>query len=196
MEFVQLCVNELWNVPMEQISLALQNVSAAKNAIKNRTAAKKKALSQQVDGWASVTVPVLYILSQVILFNLEFSDNYLEVSDNLAQTDILMDGSAVKIDSFTTLGIIQLTLFLGALVLVGFASWLMRRVGRTQVANKLREEKAKVEELQESFSKQVKRSVTRDQSVARAQTLKRRAAVGGQTPQSTSESAEVQALVA
>ena len=187
----QLCVNELWNVPIEQINLAVQNVHSARGAMKNRMVAKYKKLSEAVDRWAAVTIPVLYLVSQIVVFQIELSDDYLTNSDRL------MDGSAIKVERFTTVGIIQLTLFALALTLVLFAAWLMRRIGRRQVENKRLKEQAKVEELQQSFTQHLKRHVSKEQTLARQHTalrLSRMSAgdirVGGlaETPQRASPS--------
>lgn len=78
LEFCQLCIDELWNVPIQQLDLAIENVHSARTALARKYRAQWQKFSGSIDTYARVAIPTLYILSQFIIFGLELDDRYLE----------------------------------------------------------------------------------------------------------------------
>ena len=75
-EFCELCRLELWDVPLSMINLAVDNMLIASGVIKERTSQKWKRVADMVDVRARTILPSGYIVTMIVLFNLDFRDDY------------------------------------------------------------------------------------------------------------------------
>lgn len=121
LEFVQLCVSEMWHVPLAVLERAAQNMKDAKMGHQRRAAAYWRALATRTDSWSRVAVPCLYVLSLLVLFNLELSDEYQQPNTPM------FDGLGPA--AINERGVVALVAYTGILVFFLVAWALMRRVG-------------------------------------------------------------------
>ena len=107
LEFLELCIQELWNVPMAQIDLALENVTLAKTAHSRKYLHYWQGVADMVDGWARVIIPYMYAISMIVIFSLDLEDVY--------ETDLqfAMSSEAIVIKGMKTSGVVVLSLVLG-----------------------------------------------------------------------------------
>ena len=77
-EFVTMCKDWLWNVPIDRIELAMGNLQASREGLTKRNRAYWRAVAISVERWARVVIPLSYLLTMVWLFHAEFSDEYLK----------------------------------------------------------------------------------------------------------------------
>ena len=128
LEFMDLCTYELWNVPIPQIELAVENANAVRESHRNMIRAKWRRIAEQVDAWSARTVPFLYGLSQILIFNLDLTDDYDQPGKN-----VVMGTDAVHVRRYGRgsatgmgMGVASLIVYIAAIVLCVVASYLMR----------------------------------------------------------------------
>jgi len=75
-EFVQMCADELHEVPFDHLEMAMDNYTDAQAMFERRNTAKWQAWSKYVDMQTRWILPLTYFGWIVILFNIEFADGY------------------------------------------------------------------------------------------------------------------------
>ena len=75
-EFVRLCTQALSSVPMGTLEMAQQNFSSAQEMFRVRNRTKWLALAKKIDASTRYYLPPLYMTWVILLFNIEFSDDY------------------------------------------------------------------------------------------------------------------------
>ena len=75
-EFCKLCVEELWDVSFKTLDIALENMTKARSSRKRRNNAYWNRVANRTDSVARAVVPTLYLLTMVILFSIDMSDDY------------------------------------------------------------------------------------------------------------------------
>lgn len=75
-EFVEMCADLLWDMALPQLQLAVDNFKDAQLMYVTRNLNRWRALSRQVDRRARFYLPATYVCTLILLFNLEFSDDY------------------------------------------------------------------------------------------------------------------------
>lgn len=141
MEFLTLCRDVLWEVPGTQLEAAVVNMQQTRNAQTNRNRAYWQALSARLDSTCRVVVPPIYILCQVVLFNLNFDDNYGVNMSNPSSTSTvsMFEGFAPHV-WLSERGSVMLIVYLLLVLFCG----LMWAVGRAYSARR----QAKLDERQ------------------------------------------------
>ena len=71
-EFVAMCADVLWHVPQEVIDTALANIKIARKSNLHRNCMHRKRLAANLDSWARVVIPIVYLFCLII----EFTDTY------------------------------------------------------------------------------------------------------------------------
>ena len=158
MEFVQMCSTQLWNVPIPQIDLAVQNVQYARDALSNRNKRKWKKVADDIDRWAAVVIPSLYFATQILLFNTDFQDTYLDDSTSKA------DGSAVFVEKFRDRGIVVLAIYAFALLLCAGAYVLHRRQKAKLAKEKKRAEVESIKQRETRLAGEMKKHMTKERA--------------------------------
>lgn len=64
-EFCELCRLELWDVPLEAVNVAIDNLTMARSAHRRRYGAYWKNVASNVDVWARGLLPACYVVSLV-----------------------------------------------------------------------------------------------------------------------------------
>ena len=77
MEFCMLCSEHLGTMPVDLLDLSIQNMQVAREAALNSNKAYWSDIANCLDSWCRFIVPAIYILCLSILFNTEFTDDYL-----------------------------------------------------------------------------------------------------------------------
>jgi len=164
LEFLELCIQELWNVPMAQIDLALENVKLAKTAHSRKYAHYWQGVADTVDGWARVTIPYLYAISMIVIFSLDLEDVYA--------TDLQfeMSSEAVVIKGMKSWGVVVLSLVLGLTFLSACGYALMQHVTFKEREERREKEEKEIttqreERLQHATKGVLERSRTRALSI-------------------------------
>lgn len=80
-EFVNLCIRELWFLPKEQLTTAVENCKYARNSRARRNRTYWTQWAAVFDIWSRALIPSLYGLALILVFNLELSDDY-DVDDS------------------------------------------------------------------------------------------------------------------
>jgi len=75
-QFCEMCMGELWDVPIAQLERAVKSMQSVKSGAKRRAKAYWSRLAAKTDDWSRIVVPVLYIIALVVVFNLELTDDY------------------------------------------------------------------------------------------------------------------------
>jgi hypothetical protein len=113
-EFVDLCVDVLWNVEIQALEGAASNYAATQEALLKRRNTKWRRMANTIDRHARFWVPFLYCVVLSWLFTLQLDDQYDSVSQNVTTAPLLMREAwgAVLVQnhtaSFITLGIVWL----------------------------------------------------------------------------------------
>jgi hypothetical protein len=115
MEFCQLCCDHMSHMSIEMLDLSVQNMELAREGRRKRNVAYWSAVSASLDSWARVIVPAVYILLLAILFNTEFSDEYLTRADASMY-------AGIGPTKFTTRGVLFVIIYSVA-VLVSFIGY-------------------------------------------------------------------------
>ena len=76
-EFIDLCVNVMWDTPLDQLKGAAENYSAFKVAKLRRINVRWQRVADYVDRESRLWVPLLYSLGLCALMNTRFTDSYL-----------------------------------------------------------------------------------------------------------------------
>lgn len=128
MSFVRLCTQELWNVPMTQIDLAVENIRGLRQANLERVRTKWRTVSHTIDRIFSLCTPTLYVISQIVIFNTDFQDDYDDhaLYGRRIEQFGLSGAGAVRVLRFHTTGIVATVLFTLAALLCLMA-WLLAR---------------------------------------------------------------------
>ena len=142
-EFCLLCIEQLWDIPIRSIELGVENIQDAATSVKRRNKAYWSMMSAKLDAWSRIIVPVVYMLSLVLVFNIDLTDDY---ATNPAAT--MFDGLGPTV--LTGRGILFIGLY-SLLVVFGIGMYLVR----TNYANQKRKAvKAKLlQEGREASSK-------------------------------------------
>lgn len=151
MEFVDLCRIELWHVPLEAITIAVDNLHAARNAFKAKWNAHWKEIAESVDAWARGIIPATYVASLLVLFHLNFDDDYMTNAKRMmGQPGYL----TVRLSARGTVWVIVISLA-GLLILL---SWnLMDRIRKRSRERERLAERQAVRELANDLSIRVSR---------------------------------------
>merc|ERR1712100_485388 len=78
-EFIAMVEQLLANVPLSQLSDALDSYSDYVTNKERRITAKWHHIANMIDTVCRICVPVLYVVSILFLFSLKFDDNYRPV---------------------------------------------------------------------------------------------------------------------
>eukprot|EP00966_Prymnesium_polylepis_P276466 6387358-Prymnesium_polylepis.1 len=78
LEFLEICAEVLWSVPLDQLKVASENLMLARNQAKMKHKRKWQKLASAVDSWCVLIVPPVYATVMLILFNIELADTYLD----------------------------------------------------------------------------------------------------------------------
>jgi len=128
-EFVTMCVEELWDVPMEQLTAAMTNMNIARKSRKTRNRAYWTGVADVADKWARIVIPLLYLFAMIIVFNLRLADEYFD-NDQSVQFDGIHEAT------LTTTGLVLLSSSIAIVVAIG-AAWLTMRTVAARNAEKL-----------------------------------------------------------
>ena len=75
-EFVDLCADVLWRVPVDQLESAASNYAAQVAALEQRINTKWRNIANEIDRYCRFWVPFLYIASLFWLYSVQVDDNY------------------------------------------------------------------------------------------------------------------------
>jgi len=75
-EFVDLCIDVMWGLPVQNLEMAVQNYLGAKSMEKRRNAAYWQAYGRQIDQYSRFFVCVSYGIIMAFLFSIKFYDKY------------------------------------------------------------------------------------------------------------------------
>ena len=75
-EFVDLCIDVMWGLPVQNLEMAVQNYLGAKSMEKRRNAAYWQAYGRQIDQYSRFFVCVSYLIIMCFLFSIKFYDKY------------------------------------------------------------------------------------------------------------------------
>ena len=127
-EFVALCTAVLWRVPTPLIEAAMANMLVARNAHRKRNATYWKRQAAMCDRYARSLIPTGYILTLIVLFNLDLSDYYAD--ENHPSVDVMIRGLGPA--SISPTGTTYIAVYSGAVLAIGSAwAMLLRRAKRT-----------------------------------------------------------------
>ena len=133
-EFVSMCAEVLADLPISYIERAMQNMQFGRSARAVMNNAYWVNVAKSLDRWASFTVPLLYFLSLIIMFNLDLSDNY---ADEAHPEQGVFDGIGPA--RMTIPGIVGTVLYVVAVVLLAVA-WVQLRSRAAKQRGKQQEE--------------------------------------------------------
>jgi len=130
-EFVQLCCDELWDVDIPTLEMAVDNMRKARDSRKTRNAARWTRVANQADQYARCGIPALYVACLIVIFNLDLSDDYsnpdVEMFWGLGPAHLTVTGS------------IMITCYISILLII-FGMWFkMTRLARAQITKQERE---------------------------------------------------------
>ena len=74
--FVELCVELLWNQPLDEIEKAMENYKEAKGMFRQRAREKWKDFGRSIDIYARFLVPMCFFAIIVLLFRVKLVDPY------------------------------------------------------------------------------------------------------------------------
>ena len=117
-EFVELCVDVLWNVEVEQLESAASNYAANEEALVQRRNTRWRRIANNMDRRARFWVPFLYLLAILWLFSVDLGDDYaLASSYNNSVEPVLMTDAwdvikVIQQSHFIPLTAIWLALFI------------------------------------------------------------------------------------
>ena len=74
MEFIELCLDVLWDVPLEHLRQAASNYQAAIKAVRDEASLRWKRAADRVDSFARTFVVPAYIITLVFMLNLNLDD--------------------------------------------------------------------------------------------------------------------------
>jgi len=77
-EFCQLCFNHLWNVPFQRLDHAVESLKNAHSGPARRNVARWQRVARRSDMLSRTVIPALYVLALIVVFAVDFSDNYEE----------------------------------------------------------------------------------------------------------------------
>jgi hypothetical protein len=78
LEFVSLCAETLSSVPLDLITAAMENRTAARTSKVRRTRAYWATWSRELDVWSRSVIPLTYVFSLILVFTGELDDDYLD----------------------------------------------------------------------------------------------------------------------
>jgi len=125
-EFVTMCVEVLWRVPSEQLRMATRNLDSARKGKRTRNQVYWQSIAHNLDSWARVGVPTIYIFGLIIMFHLELSDEYLS-NDNAKMFKGVL---RVRLNAQ---GQVWVGAYLGTCCVIGFAWLYVRAVSAADV---------------------------------------------------------------
>jgi len=76
MEFCELCRTTLWDMPLPTIEMAVENLKCARLALRDRYKNYWQSVAESLESAARPILPSMYIAANVVLFNLDFNDDY------------------------------------------------------------------------------------------------------------------------
>jgi len=77
MEFCELCRTTFWDMPLSTIEISIENLKCARMARRDRYKSYWRSLGDSIESYARPLLPSLYIMANIILFSLEFDDDYM-----------------------------------------------------------------------------------------------------------------------
>lgn len=77
-EFCEMCYETMWNVPPAFLERAVNNLKSAREGKKQQYNLRWRAMAEKIDNWSRAVIPLLYLLSMLVVFNIKLSDNYEE----------------------------------------------------------------------------------------------------------------------
>jgi len=75
-EFIEMCADLLWATPLTQLQLAVENFKDAQQMYLTRNLSAWRAASRRVDRRARFYLPLAFLVSHVVLWNLDMRDRY------------------------------------------------------------------------------------------------------------------------
>jgi len=75
-EFIVMCCSVLWAAPLKMLKVCAENYASAMGNQKERNQIYWRAVAFQVDKLSRIVVPATYVFVMLILFSLDFSDDY------------------------------------------------------------------------------------------------------------------------
>lgn len=82
-EFVDLCIEILWNVPVEQLESAASNYACNVEALEKRINTQWRRIANDVDRYSRFWIPFLYLIGLAFLFSLDLQDTYTEADESM-----------------------------------------------------------------------------------------------------------------
>jgi len=99
--FVELCVELLWNQPLDEIEKAMENYKEAQSMFSRRNCAKWKQIGRNVDIGARFLIPSCFFSILIWLSNIELEDGYehgaIEPYVGIYDTSISAAGQAASL---------------------------------------------------------------------------------------------------
>ena len=77
LEFLELCVDLLWEIPMTSLSMAMENRRLSRKQQQLKSKKKWQTLADRIDRWCLVCVPPTYATIMLILFHVDLEDDYI-----------------------------------------------------------------------------------------------------------------------
>jgi hypothetical protein len=105
-EFMDLCVNLLWDTDLGQLEAAAASYSEYRAALKRRNNARMRRYADAIDRQARVWVPLTYLMTFAALMSIQLEDRYNE----LTQEYIALGGNASAVDAANKLQRLESTL--------------------------------------------------------------------------------------
>lgn len=131
-EFVTMCVEQLWHVPIAQLKTAMENMNVARKSQTRRNASYWSSVATKTDHISRTCIPLLYLLALIIVFNLELSDNY----DEAGAGSVMFKGLGPAKVSDT--GVALIVVYVVTTIVIG-ASWFKMREMVTRDAIKMQQ---------------------------------------------------------
>ena len=118
-EFVGLCMEHLWGLPIPTVERAMRNRKSARKARKRHNNAYWRNAADRLDSISSVVVPCTYVLCLLFLFHLDLRDEY--ATDQTAE---MFQGLGIA--SLSTRGIITIAGYCAAVLCV-LVAWVLMK---------------------------------------------------------------------
>ena len=129
-EFVGMCADVLWDVPMDLMWQAMENMDVARKSRVKRNSVYWHGVAASLDGWARYVLPGVYIFALIILFNLDLSDRYADGA--LTQEEQAFYGFGPT--SLTTTGIVMIFVYSLGIVAISYSTHRLNWISKKREA--------------------------------------------------------------
>jgi len=136
-EFVDLCIDVLWNVPIPQLEAAATNYAANAEALEKRINTQWRRTANNIDRHSRFWVPFLYFLCLLWLFSLDLDDRYILKPEDAGEIQPIAgawDAYSTEYHMWLVPSLVSLLVPVTCVATVTLLSYLWRRRKERQVA--------------------------------------------------------------